>query len=60
MTDNIDAIYDSIFSDEEIQKVYFMREDNSSEVFDTEKVMETARKSNFGEAMREIPIEGLF
>ena len=56
---NLDAIFDDIFSDTELQKVYSMREENTSESFDPSRAIETARKSNFGEAMREISTEGL-
>ncbi|MBF0242551.1 MAG: hypothetical protein HQK64_08745 [Desulfamplus sp.] len=57
---SIDEIYDAILADQDLHKVFYMREANSSECFDAEKALETARKSNFKEAMDEISLEELF
>ncbi|MGD9732652.1 MAG: hypothetical protein AB7U45_10765 [Desulfamplus sp.] len=57
---SIDEIYDEILSDQDLHKVFYMIETNSSECFDAEKALETAHKSNFKEAMDEIPLEELF
>ncbi|MBF0203836.1 MAG: hypothetical protein HQK67_05865 [Desulfamplus sp.] len=56
---NFDTIYDNIFSDMELHQVFYMREKNNSENFDAEKALETARKSNFREAMDEICFDDL-
>jgi hypothetical protein len=52
-TNSLDIIYKKIFSDKELQKVYSMREENNSESFDEKKAIETARKSNFSEAVND-------
>ncbi|MBF0232868.1 MAG: hypothetical protein HQK65_07500 [Desulfamplus sp.] len=60
MREDLEKIYDEILSDPDLHKVFYMREQNSSEEFDAEKALETARKSNFWEVIKRLPLEELY